>query len=85
MGPASWDHSELKNAPNDYHKIKVHFVFTVKHDGYHKARFVTDGHPTKEPVWTVYSGVVFLRNLRIVMLLSELNQLELWGTDTSNA
>ena len=35
MGSASWDHSKLKNATKDHQKIKVHFVFAVKHNGCH--------------------------------------------------
>ena len=85
MGPTSWDHSKLKNAPKDHLKIKVHFVFTVKHDRCHKARLVADGCLTRQQVEAVYSGVVSLRSLRIVMLLSELNKLDLWGADISNA
>ena len=46
---------------------------------------VADGHLTRELVEVVYSRVASLRSLRIVMLLSELNQVELWGTDISNA
>ena len=85
MGPASWDHSKLNNAPKDHQNIKVHFVFAVKHDGCHKVRLVADGHLTRQAGETVYSGVVSLRSLRIVMLLSELNQLELRETDIGNA
>ena len=43
-----------------------------------------DGHLTREPVEPVHSGDVLLRSLRIVVLLTELNQLELWGTDIGN-
>ena len=75
VGPTSWDCSKLKNAPKDHQEIKVHFVFAVKHDGSHKVRLVVDGHLTRKPVEIVYSGVVSLRSLRIVMLLSELNQI----------
>jgi hypothetical protein len=71
--------------PSDYKKIRVHFVFAVKHDGRHKARLVADGHLTDVPVDSVYSGVVSLRGLRMVIFLAELNQLELWGTDIGNA
>ena len=60
-------------------------MFAVKHDGHHKARLIADGHLTKKPVQTVYSEVGSLRSLRIVMLLSELNQLELWRTDMGNS
>ena len=71
--------------PDGYRKIRVHFVFAVKHDGRHKARLVADGHLTDAPIDSVYSGVVSLRSLRIVVFLAELNKLELWGADIGNA
>ena len=47
--------------PDGFQKIRVHFVYAVKHDGRFKARLVADGHLTKEPVESIYSGVVSLR------------------------
>ena len=76
---------KLKNSLKDHQKIKVHFVFAVQHDGCDKVRLAADGHLTRQPVETVHSGVVSLRSLRTVMLLSELNQPELWETDIGNA
>ena len=46
---------------------------------------MADGHLTKEPNETVYSGVVSLRNLRLAMFLAELNNLQFWGADVGNA
>ena len=40
---------------------------------------------TPEPVESMYSGVVSLRNLRLVIFLGKLNNLELWGADIGNA
>ena len=57
----------------------------VKHCGKFKARFVTDGHLTKELTESVYSEVVSLRNVRLAMFLAELNNLQLWGADVGNA
>ena len=71
--------------PVGYQKIRVHFVYAVKHDGRHKARLVAGGHLTETPIDSVYSGVVSLRSLRIVIFLAELNGLELWGADVGNA
>ena len=68
-----------------FQKIRVHFVYAVKHDGRFKARLVADGHLTKEPVESIYSGVVSLRSLRMVVFLSQLNKLEIWGADVGNA
>lgn len=71
--------------PDGHRKIRVHFVFAVKHDGRRKARLVADGHLTETPVESVYSGVVSLRSLRIVTFLAELNGLQLFAADVSNA
>ena len=79
-------HKKVTNPPKGYHRIKVHLVFAVKFDGRHKARLVADGHITLEPIEHIYSGVVSLRNLRLVIfLLGKLNHLELWGADIGNA
>ena len=66
-----YDKKHITNAPKRHQKIRVHFVFDVKHCGKFKARLVADGHFTQEPMETVYSG----------MFLAELNHLELWGAD----
>ena len=73
------------NPPKEYHKIKVHLVFAIKFYGRHKARLVTDGHLTPEPIESIYSGVVSLRNLRLVIFLGKLNNLDIWGADIGNA
>ena len=71
--------------PDGFQKVRVHFVYVVKHDGRFKARLVADGHLTKELVESIYSGVVSLRSLRMVVFLSQLNDLEIWGADVGNA
>ena len=63
FGKAVYDKNNITNAPKGHQKIRVHFVFDVKHCGKFKARLVADGHLTKEPMETVYSGVVSIRNL----------------------
>ena len=63
----------------------MHLVFAVKFDGRHKARLVTDGHLTPEPVENIYSGVVPLRNLSLLIFLGILNNLDIWGADIGNA
>ena len=72
------------NAHPTHQKIRVNFIFEVKHDGRHKARLVADGSLTPEPVENIYSVVVSLRHLRLVIFLGELNNLELWGADIGN-
>ena len=71
--------------PDGFQKIRAHFVYAVKHDGRFKARLVLDGHLTKEPVESIYSGVVSLRSLRMVVFLSQLIDLEICGADVGNA
>ena len=71
--------------PDGFQKIRVHFVYAVQHDCRFKARLVADGHLTKEHVESIYSGVVSLRSLRMVVFLSQLNNLEIWGADVGNS
>ena len=53
-GKAEWEGKTTTNAPPGHPKIRVHFVFAVKHCGKFKARLVADGHLTKEPTESVY-------------------------------
>jgi hypothetical protein len=69
----------------DFSKICVHLIYAVKHDGRHKARLVADGHLTAVPVDSVYSGVVSLKGFRLLLFLSELNNMQTWATDIGNA
>ena len=78
-------HKKVMNPPKGYHKITVHLVFAIKFDGTHKARLVADGHLTPEPIENIYSGVVSLRNLRLVLFLGRLNNLDICRADIGNA
>ena len=71
--------------PNRFKNIRVHFVYDMKHDGWHWARLVAGGHLTDIPVDSVYSGVVSLRGFKLLVFLAELNNMEIWGTDISSA
>ena len=75
----------MLNPPQGYLRIRVNLIFAVKYDGRHKARLVADGHLTPEPVESICSGVVSLRNLRLVIFLGKLSNLELWQADIGNA
>ena len=63
----------------------VNLRFAVKFNGRHNARLVADGSLTPDPVENIYSGEVSLRHLRLVIILGELNNLELWRADIGNA
>ena len=69
-------HKKIMNPPKGYHKIILHLVFAVKFDGRHKARLVADGHQRPEPIKNICSGVDSLRNLRLVVFLHKLNNLD---------
>jgi Reverse transcriptase (RNA-dependent DNA polymerase) len=68
-----------------YKRINCHFVFDVKHDLRHKARFVAGGHQTDVNKESNYSGVVSLRSMRICLLLGYLNGLDTAVGDVGNA
>ena len=46
---------------------------------------MADGHLAPEPIENIYSGVVSLRNLRLVIFLGKLNNLDICGPDIGNA
>ena len=71
--------------PEGFKKIRVHFVYNVKHDGRYKARLIAGGHLTEVPFYSVTSSVVSLRGLRIAIFIAELNGLQVWATDVGNA
>ena len=45
---------------------------------------MADGYLTPEPIENIYSGVVSLRNLRLVIFLGKLNNLDIWEADIGN-
>ena len=71
--------------PSNYKLIKVHVVYAVKHDGRHKARLVANGNLTGPIIESNHSGVASLRSIRMIAFVGELNGLDAWGADISNA
>ena len=71
--------------PDGYKKIRVRFVYAVKHDLRHKARLVAGGHLTEAPFEGAYSGVVSLRSMRLALLIGEMNGLNVMVGDIGNA
>ena len=78
-------HKKVMSSPKGYHRIKVHLLFAVKFDGRLKARLVADSHLAPAAIENIYSGVVSVRNLRLVIFLGKLNNLDLWGADIGKA
>ena len=71
--------------PPGYKKIRVHFVYDIKHDLRYKACLVADGHLTNPGADQAYSGVVSLKSLRLALLIGELNGLQTMVGDIGNA
>ena len=71
--------------PTGYKKIQLHLVYSVKHDGQHKACLVADGHLTNVPTESVYSGVISLHRICLLLFIAELNNLETCSMDIGNA
>ena len=46
---------------------------------------MADGHLTPEPIENIYSGEVSLRNIRLVIFLGKLINLDIWGAEIGNA
>jgi hypothetical protein len=60
-------------------------VYDVKHGGCHKSRLVASSHFTDPNTESDYSGELSLQGIRLINFLSQLDELELWGTDEGNA
>ena len=71
--------------PKGFTKIRVHFVYDIKHDGRFKARLVAGGHMTEANKEDSYSGVVSLKSMRLAMLVGEMNGLSSMVGDIGNA
>jgi hypothetical protein len=72
-------------APGGYKRIRLHVICLVKHDEYRKCHCVADGHLTDPVKGSSYSGVISLKSMRIVILVSELNELKNMVGDIGNA
>ena len=60
-------------------------IFTVKHDGQHKARFAAAGHLTQPTIESVYSGVVSIHSIVLLLLIAKINDLEIYQADVGSA
>ena len=53
--------------PVGYEQSSGHFVFDVKMDFTHKARWVKDGHKHTDPIASTYAGVLSRESVRIAL------------------
>ena len=63
--------------PVGWTKSSGHLVFDVKMDFTRKARWLKDGHLTKDPVQSTFSGVVSRESVRIAMTYAALNNFKM--------
>ena len=68
-----------------YQKIRCHMIFDVKMGFTRKARFVAGGHTTENPTALTYSSVVSRDSVRLVLLMTALNDVPLLAADIGNA
>jgi hypothetical protein len=68
-----------------YKSTRIHFVFAVKHDLRHNYRLVAGGHLTDPSTDGTYASVVSLQIMRIAVVTTELNNLDIRVRDVSSA
>ena len=74
-----------QHIPPGYTSCTCHIIFDVKMDGTRKARYVKDGHKTKDPEGSRYAGVVSRDSVRIALTYAALNGLDVMAADIRNA
>ena len=67
--------------PPGWTKSSGHMIFDVKMDFTRKARWVKDGHSTKDPEWSTYAGYVSRDSVRIAFTYAALNDLDIFAAD----
>ena len=71
--------------PPGYKFVPMHMIFSVKHDGRHKSRYVMNGSVTAPPMEDVYSPVVSLDTIRILLYIAVANGLSVRMADITCA
>ena len=70
-----------------YQQITGHIIFDIKlgENFCRKARYVADGHKTDTPSHITYSSVVSRDSVRIMLLITALDELDILSGDIENA
>ena len=71
--------------PSDYSKSSGHIIWDVKMDFTRKARWVKNGHLTKDPDHSTFAGVVSCESIRIMFTYAALNGLDVCAADIKSA
>ena len=72
-------------APPDYSRSSGHIIWDVKMDFTRKARWVKNGHLTRDPTTSNFAGVVSRESIRILLTYAALNGLDAWAADIKSA
>ena len=77
---------DISKLPPGYQKITCHIIFDVKmgKNFRSKARFVADGHKTKNLASMTYSSVVSRDSVWIALTIAALNDLDVLASDIQN-
>ena len=70
--------------PEGWKQTSGHLVFDVKMNFVRKARWVKDGHKTRDPEWSTYAGVVSRESVRIAFTYAALNNIGVMAADIQN-
>ena len=81
----AFDFLKDNKAPAGYTKSSGHIVFDIKMDFTCKARWVKDGHLTRDPIESNYAGVVSRESVRIALTYAALNDLNVAAGDIKSA
>ena len=76
------DPSEITD---EYQHVTLLWAFDCKFDGRLRARCVCGGHTTEDPHWAYYSGVASLEDVRILLLIAVLVDLQVVAGDVASA
>ena len=71
--------------PPGYTKSSGHIIWDVKMDFTRKARWVKNGHLTRNPSTSTFAGVVSRESVRILFTYAALNGLNVWAADVKSA
>ena len=73
------------SAPPGYTRSSGHIIWDVKMDFTRKARWVKNGHLTRDPETSNFAGVVSRESIRILLTYAALNGLNAWAADIKSA
>jgi len=80
-----WKKAGLPPKSEGWQFAPARFIFTVKHDGRHKARYVIGGHVTDASDVDTYAATVRTENVRLIFLVAVINDTDIKDGDIDTA